>query len=74
MVSVESVTVTDGGVTDEGVSGERRFIWNLIGEGSEMNVGGCSCETAANFEAELDEELPSDDRLLLFEALIEAMT
>jgi len=68
---VESDTVTDGGVTEGGVSGERRFTGNdaagIRGAGNEINIefdGGCSSETAAN----LDEvELPSEERLLLFE-------
>lgn len=67
-----SDAVTDGGVTDGGVSGERRFIWHvgvvagIRGAGREMNVGGCSSETAANFE---EVALPSEERLLLFEIM-----
>jgi hypothetical protein len=71
---VDSDTVTDGGVTDGGVSGDRRFIWQvgvvvegIRGAGNEINVGGCSSETAANFEAEV--ELQSEERLRLFEAM-----
>ena len=69
-----SDAVTDGGVTDGGVSGERRFIWQvdvelvagMRGAGNEMKVGGCSSETAANFE---EVALPSEERLLLFEVM-----
>jgi hypothetical protein len=72
-MAVGSDTVTDGGVTEGGVSGDRRFTGNADadnrGAGNEMNIefdGGCSSETAAN----LDEvELPSEERLLLFEAM-----
>lgn len=73
---VDSDTVTEGGVTEGGVKGERLFtgapvMVGILGAGNEMNIefefdGGCSVETAANF-AEL--ELPSDERLLLFEAM-----
>lgn len=73
---VDSDTVTDAGVTDGGVSGDRRFIEYagvvveaIRGSGNEMNVGGCSSEMAANFEAEFEPQ--SEERLLLLE---EAMT
>lgn len=64
----KSGTVIDGGVTDGGVRGDRRFIGQADvrgsrGAGSEIKVGGCSFEREANVEeVELAEE-----RLLLFE-------
>jgi hypothetical protein len=42
-------------------------VEGIRGSGKEMNVGGCSTETAANFEAELEPQ--SEERLLLFEAM-----
>lgn len=65
--------VTEGGVTDGGVSGDLRLSWQVCGggirgAGREINmefVGGCCSETAANLEDE-EGEL-SEERLLLFE-------
>ena len=71
-MGTESATVTAGGVTEGGVSGGRRLAGQAMrGAGSEMNMGvesegGWSSETAANLD---DDELPSDDRLLLFEVM-----
>lgn len=73
-MGTESATVTAGGVTEGGVSGGRRLAGQAVGmrgAGSEMNMdveseGGWSSETAANLD---DDELPSDDRLLLFEVM-----
>jgi hypothetical protein len=73
---VDSDTDTEGGATEGGVKGGRRFtgapvMVGILGAGNEMNIefefdGGCSVETAANFD---ELELPSDERLLLFEAM-----
>ena len=71
-MGTESATVTAGGVTEGGVNGGRRLAGQAMrGAGREMNMGvesegGWSSETAANLD---DDELPSDDRLLLFEVM-----
>lgn len=70
---VWSDTVTEAGVTDGGVSGERLFCMmgfvkeaaERTGLGSEINVGGFS--TAANLFDEGLEVWSKEERLLLFE-------